>query len=55
MAQEFQTAVSEQKNLKDVVFEVINQSMILFVLQLTCWISYNKHRINLHNTQYKIK
>jgi len=32
-----------------------HQSMILFVLQLTCWISYNKHRINLHNTQYKIK
>jgi len=29
-----------------------DQSMILFVLQLTCWISYNKHRINLHNAKY---
>jgi len=37
------------------VNQSINQSMILLVLQLTCWISYNKHHINLHNTKYKIK
>jgi len=24
----------------------MNQSMILMVLQLTCWISYNKHHTN---------
>ena len=34
------------------------QSMILMVLQLTCWISYSKHHINktgLHNTKYQTR
>jgi len=34
---------------------IINQSMILLVLQLTSWISYNKYHIILHNTKYKTR
>jgi len=33
----------------------INQSMILIILQLTCWIGYSKHHeISLHSTKYTI-